>query len=224
MNKDQIIILKDRGLISVSGDDSIDFLQNIITNDITKVKSNNSIFSAILTPQGKYLYEFFILKSKHGFLLECDNEITSEIIEDTSLVLNLGDNQQYFWIVSAMDLDGHSTLSNGNDPHSFVVGTLSTDEDLIPTEFVLDQSYPNPFNPTTNIRFGIPSSAFVSINIYDVTGRLINKLLHQSVEAGYHNLQWDATNLYGEEVSTGLYFYVLETDDFIQTRKMLFMK
>ena len=82
MNKDQIIILKDRGLISVSGDDSIDFLQNIITNDITKVKSNNSIFSAILTPQGKYLYEFFIIRSKHGFLLECDNEITSEIIEN----------------------------------------------------------------------------------------------------------------------------------------------
>ena len=82
MNKDQIIILKDRGLISVSGDDSIDFLQNIITNDIKKVKSNNSIFSAILTPQGKYLYEFFIIRSKHGFLLECDNEITSEIIEN----------------------------------------------------------------------------------------------------------------------------------------------
>ena len=60
MEKDQIIILKNRGLISIFGDDTIEFLQNIITNDINKVTTENSIFSALLTPQGKYLYEFFI--------------------------------------------------------------------------------------------------------------------------------------------------------------------
>ena len=63
MEKDQIVILKDRGLISVSGADAKDFLQNILTNDINKVLDSNSIFSAIFTPQGKYLYEFFIVKS-----------------------------------------------------------------------------------------------------------------------------------------------------------------
>ena len=64
MKKDQIIIFKNRGLISIFGDDAIEFLQNIITNDINKVTTKNSIFSALLTPQGKYLYEFFIVKSK----------------------------------------------------------------------------------------------------------------------------------------------------------------
>ena len=63
MEKDQIVILKDRGLISISGDDAKKFLQNIITNDIKKVSENNTIFSALLTPQGKYLNEFFIIKS-----------------------------------------------------------------------------------------------------------------------------------------------------------------
>ena len=58
MEKDQIIILEDRGLISISGNDKEEFLQNIITNDIKKVNSGNSIFSAILSPQGKYLFEF----------------------------------------------------------------------------------------------------------------------------------------------------------------------
>ena len=61
MEKDQIIILENRGLISVTGDDAKEFLQNIITNDIEKVDQNNSIYSALLSPQGKYLHEFFII-------------------------------------------------------------------------------------------------------------------------------------------------------------------
>ena len=80
MEKDQIIILEDRGLISVTGDDAIEFLQNIITNDIKKVSSSKTIFSALFTSQGKYLYEFFILQSKEGYLLDCDNKLTDEII------------------------------------------------------------------------------------------------------------------------------------------------
>ena len=59
MKKDQIILLEDRGLISITGDDTKKFLQNIITNDIEKVNKTCSIFTALLTPQGKYLFEFF---------------------------------------------------------------------------------------------------------------------------------------------------------------------
>ena len=58
MEKDQIILFKDRGLISINGDDAKDFLQNIITNDINKVNQENSIYSGIFTPQGKFLFEF----------------------------------------------------------------------------------------------------------------------------------------------------------------------
>ena len=66
MEKEKIIVLEDRGLISITGVDAKDYLQNIITNDIEKVSSNNSIFSALFTPQGKYLHEFFLIKStKH---------------------------------------------------------------------------------------------------------------------------------------------------------------
>ena len=74
MEKDQIILFKDRGLISINGDDAKDFLQNIITNDINKVNQENSIYSGIFTPQGKFLFEFFIIKSKLGFYIECDIE------------------------------------------------------------------------------------------------------------------------------------------------------
>ena len=80
MEKDQIILLEDRGLISITGEDAKNFLQNIITNDIEKVSFSSSIFSALFTPQGKYLFEFFLIQSKNGYLLDCDNKFTKEII------------------------------------------------------------------------------------------------------------------------------------------------
>ena len=79
MKKDQINILKDRGIISVLGKDSKEFLQNIITNDINIVNKDNSIFSGIFTPQGKYLYEFFIVKSDDGYFLDCSGEFVGEL-------------------------------------------------------------------------------------------------------------------------------------------------
>ena len=80
MEKDQIILLEDRGLISITGEDSKNFLQNIITNDVEKATLSNTISSALFTPQGKYLFEFFLLKSNEGYLLDCDTLFTNEII------------------------------------------------------------------------------------------------------------------------------------------------
>ena len=84
MKKDQVVILEKRGVILVSGEDAKDFLQNIITNDINKVSYKNSIFAALLTPQGKYLNEFFIIQSNKGYLLDCSENSTSELIKDLS--------------------------------------------------------------------------------------------------------------------------------------------
>ena len=80
MEKDQIIILENRGLISIAGDDAKEYLQNIITNDINKVSKTKSIFSALLSPQGKYLSEFFIIKSTNGYYLDCDNKTIEELM------------------------------------------------------------------------------------------------------------------------------------------------
>jgi folate-binding protein YgfZ len=68
-----------KGFISVKGEDSIDFIQNIISNDIKKVTDNNSIFASLLTPQGKFLFEFIILKTKNIFLIECNSELIKEL-------------------------------------------------------------------------------------------------------------------------------------------------
>ena len=84
MKKDQVVILEKRGAILINGDDSEDFLQNIITNDIKKVSQTNSIFTALLTPQGKYLSDFFIIKNQSGYLLDCSENSVEELINNLS--------------------------------------------------------------------------------------------------------------------------------------------
>ncbi len=81
MEKNEVITLEDRGFIQVLGVEAKDFLQNIVTNDLEKVSINSTVFSSILTPQGKYLFEFFILKFKDGYLVECEKKSTAEIIK-----------------------------------------------------------------------------------------------------------------------------------------------
>jgi hypothetical protein len=80
MEENSIIILKDRDIISVSGNDSASFLQNVITNDINKLNESNSLYSALLTPQGKYLYDFFILKHEKNYLIDCESETTENLL------------------------------------------------------------------------------------------------------------------------------------------------
>ena len=84
MEKDQIIILENRGLISITGDDAKEYLQNIITNDINKVTKINSIFAALLSPQGKYLFDFFVIKDSEGYLIDCDGKSLKELVVNLS--------------------------------------------------------------------------------------------------------------------------------------------
>jgi len=79
MNDTHYTALTDRGILSVSGTDSLAFLQGIVTNDIEKVTANSAIYAAILTPQGKYLHDFFVAKSGDNFLLDCPANQLSEL-------------------------------------------------------------------------------------------------------------------------------------------------
>ena len=67
MNVDKVYILEDRGVLYISGEECAEFLQNLITNDLNKVSEDNSCFASLLTPQGKYLFDFIIIKHKEGY-------------------------------------------------------------------------------------------------------------------------------------------------------------
>jgi len=100
-----------------------------------------------------------------------------------------------------------------------------TDEPVTPTRFVLHQNVPNPFNPTTMIRFDVPAgSGIVTLRIYDVAGRLVRTLANGNQTPGEKRAIWDGTNEHGEGVASGVYFYRLTAPGFEMTRKMVFLK
>ncbi len=85
MNIKNVYILDDRAILYINGEDTKEFLQNIISNDINKVSDVNSCFSSLLTPQGKFLYEFIIVKHKSGYLLDCEKPQAEELFKQLSL-------------------------------------------------------------------------------------------------------------------------------------------
>jgi hypothetical protein len=89
----------------------------------------------------------------------------------------------------------------------------------IPKLYELSQNYPNPFNPTTTIKYAIPKDEFVTIIIYDITGREIIKLVNEQKQAGFYSVLFDGNNL-----SSGVYFYRIEAGNFVQVKKMLLIK
>ena len=89
----------------------------------------------------------------------------------------------------------------------------------IPSGFSLEQNYPNPFNPVTNIKFSIPKSGAVTLKVFDVSGREVSQLIKENMSAGSYNYDFNASHL-----SSGVYFYRLETEGFTDIRKMMLVK
>ena len=119
MNKDNIYILEDRGIVYVSGEDAFDYLQNIISNDLNKVSDNQSCFSYLLTPQGKYLFEFIIIKHKSGYFLDCPKYQIENLYKQLTLyklrskveITNLSNE----FVVAALSKDKFSEFENANN-------------------------------------------------------------------------------------------------------------
>jgi|GEM_PF-2504633 len=94
----------------------------------------------------------------------------------------------------------------------------SSSEEL-PEAIMLAENYPNPFNPTTKIRYGLPESAFVKLDVYNIVGQRVATLVNAEVQAGWHTVMFD-----GSRLSSGMYIYRLHVGDFVQTRKMILIK
>jgi hypothetical protein len=95
----------------------------------------------------------------------------------------------------------------------------TTIEGLIPDEYSISQSYPNPFNAKAIIRFALPEASHVNISIYDLLGRKIETLVNGEQPAGYHQVKWDS-----KDKASGAYFYTIHAGDFVDSKKMLLVK
>jgi len=93
------------------------------------------------------------------------------------------------------------------------------DEENTPSDYRLSQNYPNPFNAQTTIRYSLLEQSEVSIDIYDILGRKIETLLSDVQQAGYHQATWNA-----EDITSGVYFYKIQTGNYTETKKMMLLK
>jgi Fibronectin type III domain. len=125
--------------------------------------------------------------------------------------------QKYYWRIQASNVLGSGPWSDVS-----IFPQSETDvkaEGGIPTEYSISQNYPNPFNPSTKIIFALPQRALTKLIIYDLLGREVQTLINKELEAGYHEIYFDATNF-----PSGVYFYRIQSGNFIQTKKMILMK
>jgi len=132
MNIKNVYILEDRGILYINGEDAKEFLQNLISNDIDKINDENSCFASLLTPQGKFLYEFIIAKHKNGFLIDCEKSQIEGLYKQFNIyklrskveILNLSNE----FVVAAFSNDKFLTFDEAKDNSGF---TLKYREDPV---------------------------------------------------------------------------------------------
>jgi len=99
--------------------------------------------------------------------------------------------------------------------------TVSVDEEEsgVPESYSLSQNFPNPFNPSTAIKFQVPANGLVSVKVYDVLGREVATLVNDELSPGSYSVEWNAVGF-----ASGVYFYRLEAAGFVETKKLLLIK
>ena len=115
--------------------------------------------------------------------------------------------------------DDNNDLYFDNISVKEIVSSVEEDKDFIITEYVLNDNYPNPFNPTTKISFSLANNGFTSLKIYDILGNELSTLIKKELVAGMYNVDFDASDL-----PSGIYFYRLRVNNFIKTKKMVLIK
>lgn len=186
-------------------------------------------------PEIKYKWTLSTINNQYSFTSFSNNSGSDTSFSITrgkidSLVsswgaANIGDSLRVKWNVkSYTQLDSGSSLNNFLITfHRSVIG-IEPISSLIPEKFFVNPNYPNPFNPETKIKFGLPANADVKISVFDMLGREVDVLLNSKLDAGEYLANWNASNF-----ASGIYIYKIEAKDvkgnkFVETRKMVLVK
>lgn len=136
-------------------------------------------------------------------------------------------DRKYWYKLVDVDFDG-TRKEHGPISATPQITDIGQDETVLPNSFVLYQNFPNPFNPSTTIAFDIPllstNETTVNISVYNILGQKINELLAGTLQAGRYSLKWDGRDQSGKNVPAGLYIYEINTPNYIESKKMMYLK
>jgi len=164
-------------------------------------------------------YEIDGASITYTVLNQTNSDLITANIEDSLLTLDFNEALSGTDTISVQASVPGETLTDEFVVTVNATTAISTGSDLIPSEYSLSQSYPNPFNPETTIGFALPKTSDVVISIYDVNGRHVTDILNSNKSAGYHTVKWNAS-----QQASGLYFYQIKAENFIQVKKCLLVK
>jgi len=99
------------------------------------------------------------------------------------------------------------------------ITSVEEEQELLPTEFKLEQNFPNPFNPTTTIKYAVPQKSNVLIKIYNIAGEEVSLLVNEEKDQGWYSIRFNSTSL-----ASGIYIYRMQAGNYISTRKMMLIK
>lgn len=193
---------------------------------IPKELSSNSISNVSLkwnSNKEPDLHYYQIYKKKDETVFTFYDSIDSNLYIDDSEIYDTTNSSKTFvyYKITAVDSSGKSSTFS-MEIKIPVVDSISGCEGYPRNDcnkFTLYQNYPNPFNPTTKINYSIPKESIVTIKVFDVLGKEVTTLVNQRHTVGHHQIELNANNL-----SSGIYFYNLQAGDYVETKKMIFLK
>lgn len=159
-----------------------------------------------------------------NLVFEVDDASISDITLSAITMENPHHSLTYVYNSTERESVRHIRTAPSFDTYTVALSGVASSGMDVPTEFALDQNYPNPFNPTTEIPLALPTAARVSLRVYNVLGQEVRTLVDGPMDAGFHTVSWDGRSSSGGSVSSGVYFYRVETDNFTETKKMLMLK
>jgi hypothetical protein len=195
---------------------SVDNLDPMVPGGLAAGATEDAIELSWEDPVDEDFQYFNVYRSTEQGFDPSQTEPLAQVTKPSYEDMEAQEGETYYYKVSATDFN-----KNESD-YSAEVNATITDvkvEGGIPDEYALKQNYPNPFNPSTIIKYQLPEASNVKITVFDITGKEIATLVDKQMNAGYHYTVWNAHN-----ISTGIYFYRMQTDNFVKVQKMILMK
>lgn len=167
------------------------------------------------TGDGEIIFQYKIVEEPGGCTIG---------IEDNTETVALQYVFDDIYAITATEVRNDFAIKFTTDSATIVSVEGEFESVVVPDKYVLEQNYPNPFNPQTSINYSVPEPAYVKLCVYNINGTLVRTLFEGNQSAGKYQTVWDGENGSGVKVGSGVYFYRIQANSFIQTKKMILLK